>query len=359
MKAFVTGGTGFIGGHVVRKLIERGYDVYALARSGQGASALQAMGAHVVQGDVTDKESMREGMRGSDAVLHIAAWYKIGGRDPWRGEAVNVGGTRNVLGLARELGTPRIIYTSTVAVFGDTHGQLVDESYVLPAGPFPTEYDRTKWEAHYHVALPMMAGGAPVTIVMPGAVYGPGDTSAVADLMRRFYLGQLPVLPGPETVLTFAHVDDIAEGHVLALEKGRVGESYILAGPARSFREIVDLWADLTGRPAPAVRVPARFVRPLVPFIRALESVVPLPSTFSAEAINLVGMTYAARSDKARSELGWQVRDLRQGMAETFDAMAASLGPVPRPDLGKQTAALALGAAAVLSLVWLLSRRRR
>ena len=184
MKAFITGGTGFIGRRLVERLVQRGDQVQALVRSQKGAADLQAMGAQPVYGDVTDRETMREGMKGCDVVFHLAGWYKLGGRNIGEGEAINVEGTRNTLELAYELGISKIIYTSTVAVFGDTHGSLPDESYQGPEGPFLTEYDRTKWIAHYKVAHPLIEKGAPVIILMPGVVYGPGDPSLVGDLMR-------------------------------------------------------------------------------------------------------------------------------------------------------------------------------
>ena len=218
MRAFVTGGSGFIGGHVVRLLLKRGYDVVALARSDESAEKLRAMGASVARGKITDSASMREGMAGADVVFHLAAWYKVGARDWMNAEAINVGGTRNVLSLAMELDIPKIVYASSVAVFGDTKGQLVDENY-RSAGPFLSEYDRTKWLAHYKVAEPLIEQGAPLIIVIPGAAYGPEDHSLVGTMMTQFYQDS-PILPGPDTTLTFAHVEDIAEGIILAAEKG-------------------------------------------------------------------------------------------------------------------------------------------
>ena len=218
MKAFVTGGTGFIGQHLVIKLLERGYDVVALARSDGSARLLQEMGATVARGDITDTASMREGMAGSDVVFHLAAWYEIGSKDWAKAEMINVGGTRKVLRLAHELSVPKIVYTSTVAVFGDTNGKLVDESY-FKGGPFLTEYDRTKWLAHYKVAVPMMEKGAPIIIVQPGPAYGPGDHSLIGQQMEAFYRGQMPVVFGPDSTVTYAHVEDIAEGIILAAEK--------------------------------------------------------------------------------------------------------------------------------------------
>ena len=324
MKAFVTGGTGFIGGHVVRKLVDRGYEVCALARSDSGAAKLETVGAHAVRGDIADVASIREGMQGSEVVFHIAAWYRIGARDQAKAEAINVDGARNVLSLAHELGVPKIVYTSTVAVFGDTKGRLADESF-YQAGPFLTEYDRTKWLAHYKVALPLIEKGVPIIIVMPGGVYGPGDHSLIGEMMRSFYQGLFPIIPGPETTLTYTHVEDIAEGHILAAEKGKIGESYILAGPAMRLNEITNLWSEITGKRAPATHLPARFLRPIAPLVGALSTILPLPPLFSQDATAILGARYMARADKAQAELGWQPRSLKSGMTETFDWIAQTL----------------------------------
>ncbi len=356
MKAFVTGGTGFIGRVVVRKLLARGYRVTALARSESGAAGLRDMGAAVVRGDVTDRESMRAGMNGCDVVFHIAAVYDFSPAGMAQSEAVNVGGTENVLGLAFELGVPRIIYTSTVAVFGDTRGELPDETYYA-GGPFLTEYDRTKWLAHYEVAEALIAQGAPIIIVLPGGVYGPGDTSWLADMMRLYHRGLLPILPGPESVITFAYVDDVAEGHILAAEKGRLGECYILAGPAVPIGEMVDFWAQLTGKRPPVARIPARAARRLAPLAGRAQSALSLPQAFSGELMRTMGASYAARSDKARVELGWRPRPIQAGMLETFEWIAAS-EPADN-DQGERRIAWGLVLVAVgLLLLWLLGRPR-
>lgn len=360
MKAFVTGGAGFIGHHIVRKLIDRGYEVVALARSPNSAARLTSIGAVVVPGDITDISSMREGMRGSDVIFHIAAWYAIGGVDREQMEIVNVGGTRKVLRLAYELGISRIIYTSTVNVFGDTNGEFVDETY-YSEGPFRTEYDRTEWLAHYKVAVPLMEKGAPITIVMPGPVYGPGDHSIVADLMRMFYRG-FPIIMGADSVATYTHVEDVAEGHILAAEKGRIGESYILTGPAIPLGEMIDFWAHLTGKPAPSLHVPSSFVRASAPMADLASQFTDLNSAFSKEGASLAGVTYMARSDKAREELGWKTRPLQSGMLETFEWIAATEDErkttvVRRRE--EQVARLAMFTAVLLLVAWLFSRGRK
>jgi nucleoside-diphosphate-sugar epimerase len=274
-------------------------------------------------------------------------------------EIINVGGTRKVLRLAQELNVSRIIYTSTVNVFGDTKGEFVDETYYSD-GPFLTEYDRTKWLAHYKVVLPMMEKGAPITIAMPGPAYGPGDHSIIADAMRMFYRG-FPIVPGPDTVLTFTYVDDVAEGLILSLENGQIGETYILTGPAIPLGEIVDFWAQLTGRSAPSLRVPSSLVRSSAPLADLAGPFTDIGSVFSKEGASLVGATYMTRSDKAREELGWKTRPLQLGMLETFEWIAATEDErkteiVHRRE--EQAARLALIAAFILLVAWLFSRRR-
>jgi nucleoside-diphosphate-sugar epimerase len=359
MKAFVTGGTGFIGGHVVRKLVARHYDVYALVRSEKGAAEMRDLGATPVLGSITDSASMAEGMRGSDVVFHVAGWYKVGASDWMEAETINVGGTRKVLRLAQELGVPKTVYVSSVAVFGDTKGKLADENY-FQGGPFISEYDRTKWLAHYKVAVPMIEKGAPVIIVQPGGVYGPGDHSLLGQLMTNFYRGQSPVVFGPDTVVTFAHVEDVAEGIILAAEKGKIGESYVLAGPAVPTGEMYDFWAQITGKRAPALRIPSALLKPFAPLVGALAGILPLPEMYSQEAMNTLGVTYMAGANKARAQLGWQPRSLHEGMTETFRWIARETVVEP-PVVGereKKLAGMALGVAAVLLLVWLLTRRK-
>lgn len=361
MKAFVTGGNGFIGQRVVQKLIQRGWQVNALVRSQTSAAQMAKLGAAPVWGDITATESMREAMRGCEAVFHIAAWYKLGGRDWRQAEFINVEGTRNVLTLAHRLGVPRIIYTSTIAVYGDTHSYAPDETYSPPPCAFLTEYDRTKHMAHYHVALPLIEQGAPITIVMPGAVYGPGDTSLVGQMMRLFYRGLFPIMPGPDLTLCYAHVDDIAEGHLLALEKGRPCQSYHLTGPALSLRRAIRLWSEVSGKNQPLAYIPAGWVQPFLPLVDWLSRWLPLPEVVSRDALAILDATYIARADKARSELGWTTRPLLEGFTETFDWIAdhtRALARVPGRPTRRQTAAIALGAGLGALAAYLLWREK-
>lgn len=360
MKAFVTGGTSLIGRHVISKLKERNYDICALVDSKEGAQLVEQFGATAVRGTITAIDSMRQAMHGSQVVFHLEDWHDPHNSDWQQGEIINVSGTRNVLTLAYELGIPKIIYTSTMAIYGDTQGQLVDETH-QPKGVFGSEYERTKWLAHYKVALPLIEKGAPIMIVIPGAAYGPDDHGLVGDLMHRFYLNHppFPFLLGPSTTLSYTHVDDIAEGHLLAAEKGRVGESYILAGPAVPLGEMVDFWARLTGKRPPDFHVPASFVRSMAPVMKLLGQFVNLSPVFSQDALTMTGITYMGDGSKARAQLGWQPRSLQKGMLEALGYIAAEAAERPMPvSRSREWITIGLGAAVVAIVIWLFMRNQ-
>ncbi len=302
---------------VARQLIGAGHKVVALARDASKASELERLGVVVCEGDITDKESMREPMTEADGVFHIAAWYKIGARDKKAAEAINVGGTRNVLELMRELEIPKGVYTSTLAVFSDTEGRLPDETY-RHDGPWLSQYDRTKWKAHYEVAEPMMKAGLPIVIVQPGMVYGPGDTSSLRGALRQYLQGKLPMTPR-KTALCWAHVEDTARGHLLAMEKGKVGETYIIAGPVHTFQEAFETAERITGIKAPQLHPGPLVMKAMSGLMKVVGAIAPLPDTYTAEGLRVIaGVTYIGSNEKARRELGFNPRPLEEGLRETL-----------------------------------------
>jgi nucleoside-diphosphate-sugar epimerase len=317
MRYFLTGATGFVGSHVVRQLLEAGHTVVAVVREPAHASDLARLGVQLYAGDVTDKESMRAAMTGADGVFHIASWYKIGVKDKRDGARVNIDGTRNTLELMRELGIAKGVYTSTLAVNSDTHGQLVDESFHY-TGPHISEYDRTKYVAHFEVARPLMAAGLPLVIAMPGLVYGPGDTSAIGTLLRQYLRRKLTLIP-KRAAYCWGYVDDIAHGHVLAMERGVPGQTYIIAGPPSTVVAALDLAQHITGIPAPPLRIAPSVLKAAAAVMRVLERVVPLPADLSAEYLRVsAGVTYLGNNARAKRELGFSPRSLREGLEETL-----------------------------------------
>lgn len=328
MKYFITGATGFIGSHVAAQLIESGHQVVALVRDRERAQDLAALGVSLFEGDIVNRDSLRAPMTDVDGIFHLAAWYKIGVRDKGTAYWTNVIGTRHVLEMMKELSIPKGVYTSTVAVFSDTHGTLPDESYRYE-GPHLSEYDRTKWLAHYTVALPRMRAGLPLVIVQPGAVYGPHDPSILGNTLRQYLRRRLPMIPRT-SAFCWSHVDDVARGHLLAMDKGRPGESYIIAGPKHSLVETFEMASSITGIKPPAVRVPSGLVKGMSYLVRPFEAFIPLPEAYTSEGLRVAaGVTYLGNNEKARRELGYNPRSLRDGLPETLRAMMNELGIKP------------------------------
>jgi nucleoside-diphosphate-sugar epimerase len=314
MKYFVTGATGFVGSELVRQLRGARHDVVALVRSPDRAGELTRLGVTPQRGDLDDRAALRQGMTGADGVFHVAGWYKLGSSDHRAAQRINVEGTRNVLEMMRDLGIARGVFTSTLAVHSDTHGQVVDEAYRF-TGRHVTEYDRTKWLAHYEVALPMMRAGLPLVIVQPGVVYGPGDNSLVRETLVQFLRGKLHVIPG-RTAYCWAHVVDIAGGHILAIERGTPGECYHLAGPVHTLVEVMQLASRVANIPSPRTVSPA-ILRILAMLLRPLTRI--LPSSIHPETLRaFAGVTYLGDSQKAQRELGFQARSLKEGLTATI-----------------------------------------
>jgi dihydroflavonol-4-reductase len=271
-----------------------------------------------------EQGALRTAMKGADGVFHLAAWYKVGARERRLARRINVEGTRNVLEAALAAGVPRVVYTSSLAVFGDTAGRVVDETYRMN-GPWLSLYDETKWRAHYEVALPMIDRGLPLVIVQPGAVYGPGDHSKVGTVLRDYLRRRLPVVP--QQGLCWSFVADSARGHIQAMERGRIGESYIISGPTRMWTEVLALAHQITRIRPPRLVFPPALARLLSLVMRPVAAVLPVPETYHPETLRVAaGSTYFGDDSKARREIGWDPRPLQAGLEETLLAEMAALG---------------------------------
>ncbi len=324
----MTGATGFVGAEVAKQLLSRGHQVVALVRDPARAMLLARLGVELHTGDITAPDTLRGPMHGADGVFHLAAWYKTGHpRATAQATAVNVAGTRHVLDAMRDLGIRKGVYTSTLAVNSDTHGAVVDESYRY-TGPHLSVYDRTKWQAHYEVAVPMIAAGLPLVIVQPGAVYGPGDTSALRAVFVGHLRRRLPFVPA-RTAFCWGHIEDTARAHLQAMEQGRPGHSYIVAGPAHTLHDAVRIAAGLSGRRAPWALPPA-LLTGAARAARLVEAVAPLPPSLSSETLAVMaGTTYLGASDKARRELGFTPRPLPEGLRHLVEHEMRLLGLTP------------------------------
>ncbi len=317
MKVVATGGAGFVGGRVVAGLRERGDTVVALVRDRRRAEQLAELGVELVEDDLSDVGRLTEALRAADGVIHAAGSYRVGIPEPERGAMwdANVGTTTRILEAAETSATPRIVYVSTVNVFGNTGGRVVDETYRRDIGAgFLSWYDETKYRAH-EVAERRLAAGAPVVVVLPSQVYGPGDHSAFGRQLALAHAGRLRYRAVDDVGVGLVHVDDLAAGIVAALDRGRVGQAYVLSGPRTTLAEAVTLAARIGGHRPPALRMPTSLLRLMAPF-GALIGQPNLAEVISASA----GVTYWATADKAIAELGFRARDLETGFRDTFGA---------------------------------------
>jgi nucleoside-diphosphate-sugar epimerase len=327
MRVFLTGGTGFIGGHVAAKLRQRGDEVVALVRAPERATELAAAGCEVVRGDVGDRAAIAEVMAGCGAAVHGAAMYEVGipSSEHRRMYETNVAGTENVLRAALDASVPKVVYISTVAVFGNTRGRVVDERYEPPGREFTSYYEQTKYESH-RVAMRLIAEEAlPCVIVQPGAVYGPGDHSSLGQLINQFLAGRLPALTFPDAGFNMAHVDDVAAGILLALDKGKVGEAYVLGGQITTMREIIETLARVADRRSPRLTVPTPLIKAMAPFGPLVGKAMGQPPNLRELISSADGVTFWAKHDKAMSDLGYSPRGLEPGLRD----MLAAEGKLP------------------------------
>jgi dihydroflavonol-4-reductase len=295
--------------------VGRGDDVIVPVRDSRRAQHLTTFGATVVDDDLSDVARLTELLREADAVIHAAGSYRVGISKSERGAMwdANVGTTTRILDAAEAAGTKRIVYVSTVNVFGNTHGQVVDEAFHrdLREG-FLSWYDETKFGAQ-EVAEQRTKAGAPIVVVLPSQVYGPGDHSSIGEQLRLAHDGRLRYQALVDVGLGFVHVDDLAAGIAAALDRGSVGEQYVLTGPRTTLGEAIAIAARLGGRRPPALRVPTGLLRLMRP-LGGLVGQGNLGEVIAASA----GVTYWATADKAIAELGFEPRGIDEGFADTF-----------------------------------------
>ncbi len=320
MRVVVTGATGFIGGVVARQLRARGDEVVAIVRDPARAADLGDAGIELTAGDLAEVDAIAGQLSGAEALVHMAGSYRIGIRPSERPAMLdaNVGTTTRLLDAAARAGTPRIVYTSTVNVLGNTHGEVVDETHRrdLDEG-FLSYYDLTKYQAHELVAA-RIAGGAPIVTAMPGGVYGPGDHSEAGGQLALAHAGKLRYVALGDTGLSWSYVDDVADGIVRTLDRGRLGESYILSGPSLLLRDAVGAAAIAGHKRPPRITLPTGLLRLFIPVSRRFGAVGGLPANL-AETIRAGDrVTYWARAAKAERELGFRARDLESGLRATF-----------------------------------------
>lgn len=256
MAVLVTGGSGFVGSRVVRKLVERGEEVRCLVRKSSPRANLEGLSVRLVTGDLQDADSLEQAVQGCSVVFHVAADYRLWSKDPQELYRSNVDGTRNLLAAAERASCERIVYCSSVGALGiPKDGTPGTETTPVTLEDMVGHYKRSKFLAEQE-ALKAAARGVPVVIVNPSTPVGPNDIkpTETGRIITRFLNGEMPAYL--DTGLNLVDVDDVAEGHLLAAAKGRIGEKYILGNRNLTLAEILQSLAVLTGKPAPRARMP-------------------------------------------------------------------------------------------------------
>jgi len=331
MKVLLTGATGFLGRTVARHLAARGHALRVLARPTSRLEGLPE-GAEVAAGNVTDALSMACAAEGCDAVVHMAALVKIWVPAPEDFEAVNVVGLVNALAAARSAGA-RLLYTSSFMALGPSGAGALDAERPHPGPPFRNLYERSKARADA-LAREAAAGGQDVVILYPGVIYGPGDMTEgniVARLVADHLNGRLPALVGPgDRRWSYAFVENVAEGHALALEKGRSGDRFVLGGENATLARVFDLVREIAGVPPPRLRIPYGIASALGRAQWVWAELTGHPPQLTHGEVGVFREEWACDSARAEREIGYEWRPLAEGLRETVRWLRAS-GLVPPP----------------------------
>ncbi len=319
MRILVTGATGYLGAHVAARLVSADHTVLALVR--RGKEGRLPPGCRPVSGDVLDPVSIERALAGCDALVHMAALVKMWVRDRREFDRVNVEGFAAVLRAAERAGLRRILYTSTIGALGPTGPEPEDEGHERADFAFRTDYERTKWVAE-RIAVERARAGAPLIIVYPGVVYGPGASTEgnLLDRLFRDYLeGRLRTRLGRRpTRICYAFVEDVAEGHRLALENGKNGSGYILGGENATQDELFAHLQSLTGIAPPRYALPFWAAEAAGKALRAWARLSGSPPAFTDGAIATFRTHWAYSSARAIHELGYCVTALREGLRRTL-----------------------------------------
>ena len=324
MTALVTGGTGFVGSAVVRRLLDAGETVRVLTRPNADRGNLEGLAVEVVEGDLLDRASLCAALSGCDALFHIAADYRLWVPDPGTLYRTNVEATKTLMQAAGEAGIQRIVYTSSVAVLATARGgQPSDETTPVHVDDMIGHYKRSKYLAEEAVRAMVAEDGLPAVIVNPSMPVGPRDIkpTPTGRMIVEAASGRMPAFV--DTGLNTVHVDDVAEGHLLAFEKGTIGERYVLGGQNVTLGEILATIAELQGRPPPRVRLPHAMIMPIAHAAEAMARVSGREPFVTVDGARMARKTMFYSSAKAERELGYRSRPLQDALRDALDWFAA------------------------------------
>jgi dihydroflavonol-4-reductase len=301
MKALVTGANGFTGSHLARALMLRGDTVVGLVRKSSDLSRLAQCPIQLVYGDISDRHVLHTAMAGVDAVFHTAAYVELGIVDAAKMERANVEGTHAVLEVAQELGVGKVVYCSTVGIYGDTQGKVIDETF---------SRTQTKYKAQ-KLADRFAAQGLPVVSVMPTGIFG-SDDPHFGPVLKQFLKGGLKVWAGGDRITGIVHVDDLVQAMLLAAEKGKTGEHFIISAGDLPTKEMFQIISQESGIPVPK-EAPKSLVRLVGNILDPIGRLLKWQPPLSRERVHYVyDRCVRVDATKARKELGWQPRSVEE-----------------------------------------------
>jgi dihydroflavonol-4-reductase len=325
MLCLVTGATGFVGSAVTRQLLAAGHKVRVLVRRGSDRQNLEGLAVEIVEGTLAEPPTLPAAVAGVDALFHVAADYRLWVPDPVVMYRTNVAGTVSLMEAALAAGVSRIVHTSSVATLGLLpDGAEADEGTPVTLGDMVGPYKRSKFLAEEAVSLLVRERGLPAVIVNPSTPVGPRDVkpTPTGRTIVEAARGRMPAYV--DTGLNFAHVDDVAAGHLLAFEKGQIGERYILGGENLTLAELLGIVCGLAGKRAPTVKLPHGLILPFAFAAEAMSRFTGREPFATVDAIRLARKKMFFKIDKARAELGYAPRPARDGLTEAVDWFRAN-----------------------------------
>jgi nucleoside-diphosphate-sugar epimerase len=322
MNIFITGATGYVGNNLAIRLASEGHCIHALCRSSNKKNLLDHSNIKIFEGDITDVASIERAMQGCEQVYHLAAFARVWSKDPTVFYKLNVEGTRNVLDAAKKFGIKNIVFTSTGGVLGPSHGKPVKEDDERFGNVF-NEYEDTKTQAELLCKEYCNKYNIRIVIVNPPRIYGPGiesESNAVTKLVKLYVKGKWKIMPGDgKRTGSYVHVDDVVNGHILAMEKGRAGERYILSGENASYKEFFDVLAKVNGKKFTLYKFPVPLMMIAGYSIMGYSKLTGKPPLLTPQWIKKYFYDWSLSCEKAQRELGYTYRSLEEGLRQTVN----------------------------------------
>jgi nucleoside-diphosphate-sugar epimerase len=319
MDVFVSGATGFIGIQLVKRLQAQGDTVHALYRSGTKADLIRLPGVNLFKGDILDRQSLIHAMKGCKQAYHTAAFAGVWSRDPTMVTRLNVDGALNVMEAARFSGTDRVVITSTAGILGPSDTDPVDEA-TPPPSSFFTPYEASKFQLEQQL-LGRREGNPEVVMVNPTRVYGPGylsESNGVTRMIKQYLEGSWKFVPGNGLSSgNYVHVEDVVSGHLLAMQKGKAGERYILGGDHISYLQLFQFAREAGGVDYRLFRVPLWIMLAVAYLLEGISSLTGRPPLIVPGLVRKFNHNWIVSSDKAIRELGYQARSASEGIKQT------------------------------------------